>query len=98
MALIEQPWLGAAKAEVGPAFNTAMPQPFLKSRAFASVRLALPEEIVPLVGGSVCVLMELHPPAGMYPLMSRHGIGPLNRCPPVHCLPWLPPGMGKPPT
>jgi hypothetical protein len=51
-ALIEQPWLGAARAEVGPAFNTAMPQPFLKSRAFASVRVALPEGIVPVVGGS----------------------------------------------
>ena len=84
MELIAQPWLGGARVEVGPAFSTAMPQPFLKSRAFATVRLALPEEIVPVVGGSVEVLTELHPPAGMYPLMSRQGIGPLKRCPAVH--------------
>ncbi len=63
---------------VGPAPITATPQPFLKSAGAETERLGEPLEIVPVAGGSL-VLLEPQPPAGIYAVKSRYGIGPLNR-------------------
>src|SRR4030088_291883 len=73
MLVIVQPCTGPVIVAVGPAFTTAMPQPFLKSRALAKVKIALPEVMLPVVDGSNGTVLELHPPAGLYEVMSRHG-------------------------
>src|SRR5579864_7265495 len=82
--LIAHPWIGPVSEEVGPALSTAMPQPFLKSLALASVSEELPEEIVPVVCGSIWGIVELQPPAGMYLVISRQGMGPPKRWFDVH--------------
>src|SRR5690348_3739989 len=84
MLLIAQPWFGPVSEAVGPALRTAMPQPFLKSLALASVSEELPEEIVSVVGGSICGMLELQPPAGIYLVISRKGMGPPKRWLAVH--------------
>ncbi len=60
-----QPLPGGTSVDVVPAPMTAIPQPFLKSLAAASVRVAEPELIEPVVVFGNPPSLELHPPAGM---------------------------------